>query len=449
MKMKEEFDTVIVGAGASGLIAALEAAKGGGKVLLIERMDSPGRKILATGNGRCNMTNMNMNGDCYRGSGQALARYGISQMTPEKLRRYFYSLGLYTIERDGYVYPVTEQAKTVLRILNEALMKQGVIIHKGETVTNICPRKNEKNISREHDTDSYSSEAGFRRFAVRYDIETEQGSYRAPHVVLAAGGKASPNLGSNGSGYELAKKLGLKVNRPLPALTALTSPKGIFKALSGVRTKGGLSLFIDGTKAGFEKGEIQFTAYGVSGIPVFQLSRYAVEALEKKEKTELFFDFFPDLSFQELRTIVRDFRKETDCFSVLSGLVHEKWVSVLLKEAGISGNKGTVSEKKWNYLVSLLKEYPIPVDGYRDFDFAQACQGGVDASELTSNLESKKHKGLYLTGELVDVDGTCGGYNLHWAFTSGYLAGTAIAKQGMRENYKAPKKKKSNSRKVK
>lgn len=449
MKRKEEFDTVIAGAGASGLIAALEAAKGGGKVLLIERMDSPGKKILATGNGRCNMTNMNMNGDCYRGSGQALARYGISKMTPEKLRRYFYSLGLYTTERDGYVYPVTEQAKTVVRVLNEALIKQGVMIHRGETVTNICPRRNSKTISREYEAGWKKSEDGLREPAIQYDIDTDQGSYRSSYVVLASGGKASPNLGSNGSGYELARKLGLKVNRPLPALTALTSPKGIFKSLSGVRTKGGLSLFIDGTKADFEKGEIQLTAYGISGIPVFQLSRYAVEALEKKKKTEIFLDFFPDLSFQELRAIIRDFRKGTDCFSVLSGLVHEKWVPVLLKEAGISEKKGTVPEKNWNGLVSLLKEYPIPVDGYRDFDFAQACQGGVDAGELTSDLESKKYKGLYLTGELVDVDGTCGGYNLHWAFTSGYLAGTAIAKQGIQGRDKTPKKKKSNSRKVK
>lgn len=412
--MKKQFyDTVIVGAGASGLVAAIEASSGNGKVLILERMDAPGKKILATGNGKCNMTNLYMREDCYRGSGSQLAKSSLSQMSPEKLRRYFYDLGLWTIERDGYVYPVTEQAKTVLFVLLSALEKKQVAIHTKEQVTKLKPL----------------SKGG-------YEIQTDQGCYQAANVVLATGSKASPKLGSDGSGYSLLKDLGIRMRKPLPALTALTSPKKIFKTLSGVRTKGALTLRIDGEADRIERGEIQLTAYGISGIPVFQLSRYAVKALDQKKKTECVFDFYPDFDFQELRKMVRDFRKipGISAEDVLRGIAHEKWVPHLLKEAGISGKDKAekLPEKSWNKLVHLMKEYPIPLDGYRDFEFAQACQGGALADEITNEMETKKYKGLYLTGELVDVDGTCGGYNLHWAFLSGYLAGKAIGKKGKR-----------------
>lgn len=407
-KQIQEFDTIVVGAGASGMVAALEASKGGSRVLILERMDRPGKKILATGNGKCNMTNLTMEKDCYRGSAKDLARFGNSVMSPDKLRRYFYDLGLATMDRDGYVYPITEQAKSVLSTLLLALSEQKVAIHTGEKVEHILPIK-----------------------SFQYEVRTEKDIYHTSFLVLATGGMASPKLGSDGSGYQLLKELHIPVKKPAPALTALCSSKKIFKSLSGVRTKGMISLFLDGTFCEKEQGEIQLTDYGISGIPVFQLSRYAIEGMEEGKKAEVELDFFPEWDFGRVRKIVRDFRKkkERSASSLLSGLVHEKWIPVLLKEAGIQKETlvSLIPEKSWNRLIHLLKAYPIPIDGYRDFDFAQACQGGAYGNELTKELESKKYKGLYLTGELVDVDGICGGYNLHWAFTSGYLAGKSIA----------------------
>lgn len=413
MKKNNHFNTIVVGAGASGLFAACELAKTNNSILILDRMDAPGKKILATGNGKCNMTNLHMEGDCFRGSGKNLAMYGLTLMSPDKLRDYFYHLGLFTMERNGYVYPITEQAKTVLKTMLFTLDKYNVRIQKGECAKSIAPIKTNL-----------------------FEIKTAASTYTANHVILACGGKASPKLGSDGSGYDLLGQLGIKMVKPLPALTGLCSPKKIFKGLSGVRTKGCLTYFSANGHYIKEQGEIQLAAYGVSGIPVFQISRYVIEDLEQKKECEVEFDFFPELTFQDLKTVLRDFRKikAMNCFDILGGIVHEKWVPVLLQESGINGKDDpeNVPEKKWNKLIQLLKQYPIPINGYRDFEFAQACQGGAHGSELTKEMESKKHKGLYITGELVDVDGTCGGYNLHWAFTSGYMAAKSIA--GRQEN---------------
>lgn len=410
MKKKNHFHTIIVGAGASGLMAACELSRAIDSILVLEQMNAPGKKILATGNGKCNMTNLNMEDGCFRGTAQPFAMYGLSVMSPENLRDYFYEMGLFTIERNGYVYPVTEQAKSVLNTLLFSLSKKNIPIRTGEKVTKIHPIKDHL-----------------------FEIETSNRTYCSKNVVLACGGKANPKLGSDGSGYELAKQLGLRVIKPMPALTALCSSKKIFKNLSGVRSKGCLTYFTADGHYLKEQGEMQLAAYGISGIPVFQISRYVINDLEKKKECEVEFDFFPEYTFQELKNVLKDFRRipGMNCHDILSGLIHEKWVPVLLLESGINGKDAPdkVPEKKWNKLIQLMKQYPIPINGFRDFDFAQACQGGVCGTELTPSMESRKHKGLYITGELADVDGTCGGYNLHWAFTSGYIAGKSIAEK--------------------
>lgn len=412
-KRTQEYDTIIVGAGAAGLMAACELSDSNASLLLIERMDAVGKKILATGNGKCNMTNQYMERGCFRGSCGALAYASCEQMSPEKLREYFFHLGLFTMERNGYVYPITEQAKTVVKTLLFTLNNRHVPIHTGEQVTSIEQEKP----------------------SGHFLLKTDQGTYKAHQVILACGGQASPKLGSDGSGYQLLRQLKIQMAKPLPALTGLCSPKKMFKNLAGVRTKGCISYFGKDGHYAKEKGEIQLAAYGISGIPVFQISRYVIADLEKEEGSvaEVLFDFFPDMTFQDLKDIFHCLKK-TDgfcCADVLGGIVHEKWVPVLLGESGISpkDSPGQVPEKKWNKLIQFLKQYPIPINGYRGFEFAQACQGGAIDSEITKEMESVRHPGLYLTGELVDVDGTCGGYNLHWAFTSGYLAAQSIKRK--------------------
>lgn len=413
MKKKQDYHTIIVGAGAAGLMAACELSKSVKDLLVIDRMDAAGKKILATGNGKCNMTNLYMERGCFRGSCGTLAYEACEQMSPEKLREYFFQLGLLTMERNGYVYPITEQSKTVVKTLLFPLKNRNVPVHTGETVQTITRDK----------------KSGC------FTVTTDKEEYKAGHVILACGGMASPKLGSDGSGYKLLKQLKIRTKKPLPALTGLCSPKKMFGKLAGVRTKGCISYFGKDGHYAKETGEIQLAAYGISGIPVFQISRYVIEDLDREEnrEVEVLFDFFPDLTFQDLKAAFYCLRKTegATCADVLGGVVHEKWVPVLLGESGISPKDApdSVPEKKWNKLIQFLKQYPIPINGYRDFEFAQACQGGAIASELTADLESVRYPGLYLTGELVDVDGTCGGYNLHWAFTSGYLAARDIIKK--------------------
>lgn len=421
-KTGKKYNTIIVGAGAAGLMAACELSSYTDSILVLDRMDAPGKKILATGNGKCNMTNLYMERNCFRGTGADLAYKTSCAFTPELLREYFFRLGLLTMERNGYVYPITEQAKTVLKTLLFHLEKKNISVLTGQNVTTV----------------KKSDQGG-------YVIETDQERFQAKHVILACGGQASPNLGSNGSGYDILKQLKIKMNNPLPALTGLCSPKKMFKSLSGVRTKGSVSYFGKDGHFVKETGEIQLAAYGISGIPVFQISRYVIDDLEKlreekkgveKEKNitvDVVFDFFPDLTFRDLKESF-DYLRQIEgatCADVLGGVVHEKWVPVLLGESGISPKDApaTVPEKKWNKLIQFLKQYPISINGYRGFEFAQACQGGALITEITQEMESVKYPGLYLTGELVDVDGTCGGYNLHWAFTSGYLAAQSIAQR--------------------
>lgn len=413
MKKTQEYHTIIVGAGAAGLMAACELSDTISSLLVIDRMDAAGKKILATGNGKCNMTNLHMDRACFRGSCGDLAYASCSRMSPEKLREYFFRLGLLTVERNGYVYPVTEQAKTVVKTLLSHLNRYKVPIHTKERVTGI---------RRESGSGSFT-------------VITDQRKYRAHTVILACGGSASPKLGSDGSGYQLLRQLHIKMASPFPALTGLTSPKKMFRQLAGVRTKGCISYFGKDGHYVKEQGEIQMASYGISGIPVFQISRFVIRDLEQQKDTptEVLLDFFPDMTFQEMKGIFSCLkqREGITCTDVLGGVVHEKWVPVLLGESGISPNDppGQVPEKKWNKLIQLLKQYPIPIHGYRGFEFAQASQGGALDSELTEEMESVRHPGLYLTGELADVDGTCGGYNLHWAFTSGYLAAQSIKRK--------------------
>lgn len=408
MKKQNYYNTIIIGAGASGLMAACELSKTTDSILILERMNQPGKKILATGNGKCNLTNLYMNENCFRGTGSRLAMYGTQIMSPDALRDYFYDLGLLTLDRNGYVYPMTEQAKTVLYTLLRPLSQKKIDIRAGQAVIGI----------------QYFGD-------YQFEITTEETVYQASHVILACGGSASPKLGSDGSGYSLAKQLGLSIVKPLPALTGLCSARKYFKNLAGVRTKGCLSYFCLDGRYVKEQGEIQLADYGISGIPVFQISRYVIADLEQKKECQVEFDFFPDLTFQDLKEIVQDFRNKEGmtCQDVLGGIVHEKWVPVLLGESGISPKDSPfqVPEKKWNKLIQHLKQFPIPIKGYRGLSYAQCTQGGVDAAEVSTELETKKYKGLYITGELLDVDGTCGGYNLHWAFTSGYIAAKSIA----------------------
>lgn len=419
---KEVFDSVIIGGGASGMMAAITAAKAGSRVLVLEQKDKLCKKIYATGNGKCNFTNRDWQTSYFRGSNPSLAEPVLRSFDLKNTLSFFKEIGIYPKERNGYFYPNSEQAASVA----EALVREAERL----SVTCLTERK-VNNIKKTKD-DLFLIEAGAERFYGK-------------SVVLATGGKASPVHGSDGSGYSLAKSLGHTIITPLPAIVQLKADGAFFKTLAGVRTEGTIRLHI-GKECYAEEGELLFAAYGISGIPVMQVSRYASVALSQKKKVEAELDLFPSASEEELtEELIRRFTrmKENTAEEAMGGLCNHKLNFVLLKQCGISPTAPARNVKKEDCvrLVAHIKHFTVPVTGTNGFEQAQACVGGVPLTELTEHMESKLVPGLFFTGELTDIDGTCGGYNLQWAWSSGAAAGKEIG--GRYASYTAAKTKHS------
>ena len=424
-------DVIVVGGGASGLAAAIEAARGGCRVTVLEQKERTGKKILATGNGRCNLTNLHMDPDtCYRGGNPAFVRDVLGRVTVAETLEWFGDLGIPTKDRNGYVYPRSDQASAVAEALAMEAEHLGVRILCGMRV---------ESISFKGENSGNLRTAG--EFAVtaedRTDGERKAGrreTFRSRTVILAAGSKAAPATGSDGSGYELAEALGHKIIPPLPALVQLICRGRIFRQLAGIRTDGRIRLFVDGEPATADRGEVQLTEQGISGIPAFQVSRVASAALAAGRQVEASLDFLPDwnreqiLEFLTARRSRLAYRKGE---SFLSGLFAGKLGAVLMSSAGISLTDpvSQIPDRKLEKLADQIRDFRAPVTGTRSFDSAQVCCGGVCADQVFgATMESRITPGLYLIGELLDVDGICGGYNLQWAWSTGILAGRSAAK---------------------
>ena len=380
---------IVVGGGASGLMAAVTAAKKGAAVTVLEQNEKPGKKICATGNGKCNFTNIQEQPDAYRSENPGFEQDVLDQFSVEDTVRFFTRLGIYPVNKNnGYLYPHSGQAASVAEVLCMEARSLGVKIKTNERV---------KQVSRENNS---------------WKIYTESWNYEGDAVILANGSKASAISGSDGSGYEIAAALGHKIIEPLPALTALKCKNTGFSGWAGVRTEGKVTLFVDGKKITEETGELQLTDYGISGIPVFQISRYGIRALNQGRNVTLNLNFLPEFSREQLTEFLETRRKNCPYKGkkeFLTGLFPDKLAKVLL------------SAKE---LEKAINCYPLKVTGYQPFEQAQVCSGGVDTTEVhSSTLESKRNQGLYFTGELLDIDGKCGGYNLQWAWSSGYVAG--------------------------
>ena len=385
---------IIVGAGASGLVAAIKAAAIGAAVTVLEQNDRPGRKICATGNGRCNMTNLNNIENAYRGSHPEFVKDALKQFSVDDTLSFFQKLGICTTDRSGWIYPRSNQAQSIVDVLTMKARSLKVKLKTNQYVTGV------------------SFTGG------HWNVHTNGWTYTCDAVILANGSKASSVAGSSESGYEISRSLGHHLIEPLPALTALKCRGDFFSGWSGVRTEGKVTLYINGTPETSQQGELQLTDYGVSGIPVFQISRYAIRAIYEKKKVELSINFFPELTKQELQEYLG--RRKNDCpykneKELLTGLFPEKLIRVL------SAQKD---------LISAITDFRLSVKSGLSFEQAQICSGGVDTSEVDSHtMESRLHKGLYFAGELLDIDGTCGGYNLQWAWSSGATAGIHAAKE--------------------
>ena len=408
-KSTKLLDVIVIGAGASGMMAAITAARRGKSVAILERMNKPGKKILATGNGKCKFTNNNMDTSCFHGNIQ-LIQSVLSRFSKEEALSFFHEIGIWPKEKNGYYYPNSGQAASVAEALKHELDRLQVPVYLEQEVLDLFP-------------DKYG-----------FQIKTVQTSYTCRNVIIASGLLAAPKLGSDGSMFSLIKELGHRFVPVLPALCGFYAKGMHFSKVAGVRCDANLTLKIDGNTAATEQGELQLADYGISGIPVFQISSPAVRALYEKKSVTVVIDFLPDISLETLNTefAMRIGKCETDenADRLLCGLLNQKLIPVLLKYAGIRSDEPlkNISLEKLERLSAGIHDYPVTLEKVRDFEFAQVCTGGIRTEEINEKtLESRLLSGLYFAGEILDVDGICGGYNLQWAWSSGYVAGCSVS----------------------
>lgn len=408
----KKYDITIIGGGASGLCAAITAAGNGASVCVLEHLDRLAKKITATGNGKCNFTNMYTGNNVYRGKAPAFAYRAVNEFGPEDTIAFFKRLGIPPTERNGYVYPLCESAASVRNALVAETKRLGI-----KVFLNAAP-------------------VSVKKSGDEFETKLEDGTViESRRLIVATGGRSGQNLGTDGSSYELLKPFGLCFVKQVPALVPLKSDNAkYFRAASGTRFKACVRLLEEGQKEIVsESGEVLFTDYGISGIPVMQISRYAAYALSEGKKLSLKIDFMEDFTEEEIVTDIEERLNKEDGKGnyemMFNGLLQPKLVLLLIKYLGLKPDE-TVMKKniKIKNAVSFIKGYTININGTKEFEISQVTAGGIDTDELCElTMEAKKVKGLYITGELADIDGTCGGYNLQWAWTSGYLAGKAAS----------------------
>ena len=406
----KQWDLIVIGAGAAGMMAAIIAARESKKVCILEKLDKAGKKLLATGNGKCNFTNERMDTKYYHGD-TPFIKYCLSQFSTNDCLKFFRSIGVYPKNKNGYYYPNSEQASSVTQALIYEMERLQIKLFYETTVKEIVSL--EKMIS----------------------ISTNKGNFLSENLLIATGLLASPKLGSDGSLFDIIKGFGHKFAPVLPALCGFYC-KGInFNKVSGVRAYGKVAAYIDGIPCAEDIGEIQFTDYGLSGIPVFQISRFLSKGLYEKKKVEIKINLLPDFEehmiFEELQ--LRKFVGENRTVeTLLNGLINQKLSHMILEKADVKKEIyiSSLSKAEIDRIVKCLSEITVSVTKYRDFEYAQVCTGGVLISDIhMQTLESKLVPNIYFAGEILDVDGICGGYNLHFAWTTGFIAGRAISEK--------------------
>ncbi len=422
--MNDKIRIAIIGAGASGMTAAVTAAKQGAEVTLYEQNDRVGKKILATGNGKCNLSSLNFTMDQYYCKDKEKLQKIFNAFSTWDTVSFFESMGLMVKSKNEGLYPYSEQASSVLDVLRMELERNQVRVKTAAPIKKIA----------------------FHAESNEFEVEDETGSFACyDRLILACGSPASMK-GSDMSGYKLAEGFGHKINPVVPGLVQLKSDEGFCRALAGVRCTARITLVIDGHPEGEETGEVQFTEYGVSGIPVFQISRVAAYALKEGKDVKLLADFFPDQeekAFLHLSALRYESQKDKTLEEFLTGTLNKKLNMVLIKRNGLK--PGMKAEDagfgKVKELLMQSRNFPVHISGVNSMENAQVCAGGVDFEEIDIQMQSVKIPGLYFAGEIVDVDGKCGGYNLQWAWTSGYVAGmnaagssTVLASEGQWEN---------------
>lgn len=408
-------DIIIIGGGASGLTAATIAKDLGKDVAIIEGTDRIGKKILTTGNGRCNISNSTIAfpyKTYHSTSDNNFFTTCLNNFSVEDSKNFFLSLGLPIVELEkGKLYPQSLQASSVVDIFRFAIEEKDIPLYTDCKIKTIHKKKN---------------------FILSTNSE-EFPSFSCRKLILACGGKSAIKTGSDGSGYKLAKELGHSIIEPLPGIVQLRLDYPHLKALSGIKFEGKASLIVDDKIVREDKGEILFTDYGISGPPILQLSSEASRSLYKHKKVEISIDMMPELSFDEVDNFIQGHLGMFSYRSISSsliGVINKKLIPILLKDIGIQSIHTPCYDLDWKYkslLVQRLKKWTFKCTDTNGFNAAQVTVGGINLKEVNPNtLESNIVENLYFCGEILDVTGDCGGFNLQWAWSSGYLAGSSV-----------------------
>ena len=378
---------IIIGSGASGLAAGISLLRCGYDVTILERNNISGKKLLLTGAGRCNFFNSDQNIVHYHSSDKDILAKIITSDNIHLVEDSITSLGIVPKVKDGYYYPFANQAYNMKELLERTYLDLG-----GKIKYNYLVEKIEKKNS---------------LFSVNDNISCDK-------LILATGSKAYKMTGSDGIGYQLAKKFNHHIVKVLPSLTSLITREKT--NLKGVRVDAKVTLYEDGVKVREELGQVQFTDYGLSGICIFNLSYYAVKGLNKNKKEVITIDLMPFMDKVSF--------KNKKVYDLLLGFLPNKMIDYILKTLDISKDVyyEDLSNDKKQELTKILKEMEFNITSYKEFDFSQVCSGGVSLREINPlTMESIFVKNLYIIGELLDVNGDCGGYNLTFAFLSGIL----------------------------
>ncbi len=403
--MAKQWHTVIIGGGASGLAAAVFCARilGGEKVLLLEKAPRVGKKLLATGNGTCNITNRRADVSHYHGANALFAEPALSAFPPQACVDFFESLGIVCSSREeGREYPLCEQAAAVLDCLRLEMNALGVREQCGAAVTAIRPEN-----------------GGFA-------VLTAESTMYARHVIVATGGAAAPALGGSAEGYALATALGHRKTPLFPSIVQVKTDTTFVKAMKGLRTDAAVSFILNGETLCSTVGELLFTEYGISGPAVMQISRAVGDWERRKNGTmEAIIDLLPAFSEEDLIAHLGS-RPARTAEDFLTGLLHKRIGQTVCRAAGFS-----LSDMVSDYrrLAATIKRFTVKVIGTQGFGGAQVTAGGIDIGDIDPNtMQSRLIPNLYLIGEMLDIDGDCGGYNLQWAWASAYAAARAVSK---------------------
>lgn len=419
------YDIIIIGGGASGLCTAIQAKTANNSILILEHNSMPGKKILATGNGRCNLTNVNASVDLFSTNPEGLIPYMtsgdplfyqqvIAQFDCQDTVNFFADMGLLCTDKNGYIYPRTEQASSVLDTLKNRCEDLGIEIVVNHDVRSISKKKDSEFI-----------------------IDSR---YECSHLVLATGGKSGNATGNDGSGYKMAQTFGHELVEPIPALCAIRCSDPFFKYLKGTRADGKLIFKAQGQDISVQ-GNIQFTDYGISGIPAFQISSIIGYMLANGESPVITIDLMPEIALYELVNLLyrnydlipRKKRHDRPEQRILTGLLHRNLITVVLRQFPYSADTAD-PDAMCLALARSIKLLQVHPEALMDFEHAQTTAGGVYTGEIDPlTMESRRVKGLFFTGEIMDVNGICGGYNLQWAFSTAAVCGRTLqARQSLR-----------------